>query len=63
MAKSLIDELHVSIYVSTKLPASVTDAIGKTLKGKRLNLQINGAVRAVFRRYRSLSRCTIKVSR
>ncbi len=63
MAKSLIDEIHVSVYVSTKLPTAVTDAIRKTLNRKRFNREINGVIDTVFRRYRSLSQCNVKVSR
>ena len=63
MAKLLIDEIHVSVYVPKKLSASETDAIWRTLQGKRLNLSLHRAVRAVFRGHRSLNRTTIKVSR
>jgi hypothetical protein len=63
MAKSLIDEIHVSVYVPKLLPASEADAIWKTSKGERLNRALNRTVRSVFDRQRSLSRCTITVSR
>ena len=63
MAKSLIDEIHISVYIPKTLPTSDADAIWKTLKAKRLQLALSCAIRAVFRRFGPLSRCTIKVSR
>jgi hypothetical protein len=36
MAKLLIDEIHVCVSVSTKLPRIESDAIAKILQGKRL---------------------------
>jgi hypothetical protein len=63
MAKSLIDEIHVSIYVPKTQPASETAAVVTTLKGKPFNLALNAAVRAVFGRYQSLRRCIVKLSR
>ena len=63
MAKSLIDEIHVSIFVSKTQPASETAAVATTLKGKHFNLAMNAAIRAVIGRYRSLRPCTVKLSR
>ena len=63
MAKLLIDEIHVSVYVPMKLPASVTDQISNTLDGKQVHVALTRAIGLVFRRYQTLSRCTFNVSR
>jgi hypothetical protein len=63
MAKLLIDEIHVGVYVSTKLPRIEGDAIAKILQGKRLQSDLKCAIRTLFRRYRGLRRCTINLNR
>ena len=63
MAKSLIDEIHISVYIPKTLPTSEADEIWKTLKGKRMQLALSSVIKAVFRRFGPLSRCTIKLSR
>ena len=63
MAKLLIDEIHVGVYVSAKLPRIESDAIAKKLHGRRLQNDLNRAILTLFRRYRGLQHCTIKLSR
>ena len=64
MAKSvLIDQFHVTVLVPAGLPKGVANAVVRTLHGPRFDRQLRKAVRGVLRRFRSLAKSRVTVSR
>jgi len=63
MPKLLLDQFHLSIFVSKDLPASACRTAHRTLNQVRFAAELRRAIRAVFQRYPSLSRTTQTLSR
>jgi hypothetical protein len=64
MAKGIqIEQFHMSVFAPRKLPEAEYTKIHKTLNRRRFRTLLKRAPRRVCRRYRSLAKVTIKVSR
>lgn len=59
----LIEEFHVSVYVSSTLPDAQSTAIRRTLNSKRFCAGLKRTVRGVVRQHPSLSRVHVRISR
>ena len=64
MARSvLIEEFHLHVYVPHGLPEQEADAVRRTLDSARFQARVTRAVRAVLRRYRTLRKVSIALTR
>jgi hypothetical protein len=64
MARSLlIDELHLSILVPSRLPEADTAAIRRVLKSARFQIKLRQAIRKLFRQFRVLDKARFTISR
>ncbi len=63
MAIVMIDEIHVHILVPTRLSPSEVTAIQRCLNGNNFKAAFRRTTKTLFRRYPSLGRTTIRVSR
>ncbi len=59
----LMDGFHVGVFVPSGLRAAESAAIRRTLDGARFRIRLGRAVREVCRRYPSLRKVKITVSR
>jgi hypothetical protein len=58
----LLDQFHISVYVTRRLPRSEAEAMSRTLNGTRFRTRLRRAVRAVVRRERSLQATTVTLT-
>jgi hypothetical protein len=58
----LFDQLHINVYVAKWLPAGESKALSRDLNGSQFQTRLRQAVRAVFRRERSLRRLTVSLT-
>ena len=64
MAKSvLMDQFHLTVLVPAGLHAREAAAIRRTLDGSGFRARLGRAVRGVFRRYPSLRKARITITR
>ena len=64
MARSvLIEEFHLNVFVPRGLPEQEADAVRRTLDSARFQARVTRAVRAVLRRYRTLRKVSIALTR
>lgn len=64
MARSvLIDELLITVHVPARLSAAEGRAVRRTLKGVRFAAALERAIQGVLRRYPSLHRARVSLSR
>ena len=59
----LMDEFHLSMLASTKLPDREYLAIQRTLRSKRFQIRLCNAIREALRHYPSLKKLQLRVSR
>ena len=59
----LLDEFHVTVFVPQGLPETEVDAISRTLDSARFQVRLLRAVRAVFRKARSLRKARGRLKR
>jgi hypothetical protein len=59
----LMDELHLSILIPSRLPAPDTVAIRRVLKSARFQIKLRQAIRKLFRQFRSLDKARFTISR
>jgi hypothetical protein len=59
----LMDELHLTLRVPSKLPAAEYRAIHRSLHRPRFHTALAAAVRELLRRYPSLRRLRVRLSR
>lgn len=64
MAKSiLLDEIHLAVYAPDSLRAASYQAIRKVLDGASFRADLRRAVRDIIRRYPTLDKVRITISR
>jgi hypothetical protein len=61
--RSLMEQVHLSVFAPSGLPAHEYDAIRQALDGPRLHTQLRRAVGHLIRRHRSLSKVKAAVPR
>lgn len=61
MAKVLMDEFHLQVFVPKRLDSTEAQAVFRTLNSKRFRTALNQTVRDFFGRYRSLAKTEIKI--
>lgn len=61
--RTLMDEFHLSMLASAKLPDREYLAIQRTLRSKRFQVRLSNAVRGVLGHYPSLKKLQLRVSR
>jgi len=59
----LMDEFHVTLRVSSKLPAAEYRAIHRSLGRPRFQAALLAAVRQLLRRYSTLRKLRVRLSR
>jgi hypothetical protein len=59
----VIDEFHVTVFVTPSLASIESAAIRRSLRSAPFRSRLKRAVQAVFRRYRPLHKTRLKVSR
>jgi hypothetical protein len=59
----LMDQFHLTVFVPRGLRAAGYDAIRRTLDGAGFRTRPGRAVRGVFRRYPSLTKAKIRITR
>lgn len=59
----LIEQWHLDFLIPKGLPESESSAIHRTLDSSRCRSRIERAIRSVLRRYRSLTRVRITLTR
>ncbi len=59
----LVEEFHLSVYAPRGLRDADYDAIRQTLDDIRLHARLRRIVRKVFRRYPSLNKVRVRLSR
>jgi hypothetical protein len=59
----LMDEFHVALRVSNKLPAAEYRAIHRSLGRRRFQAALSAAVRQLLSRYPSLRKLRVRLSR
>ncbi len=59
----LMDEVHLTFSVSSKLPAATYRAIHRSLDRPRFHAALTATVRQLLSRYPSLRRLRVRVSR
>jgi hypothetical protein len=64
MAKLLLlDEIHLTILIPRRLPATEVDAIRRTVDDPGFEARLLRVIRRVFRRQASLSKVRVRLSR
>ena len=64
MPKAIVmDEFHITVYVSRGLPEAESRAIRRTLDRANLRGRLRRAAQEVFGGYRSLASATVRLSR
>jgi hypothetical protein len=61
--KILMDEFHVSVTVPSGLSKAEYDAIHRSLKSTRFQKRLREGMRNIFRRYPSLRKTRVAISR
>ena len=59
----VLDELHLTVRISSKLSETQTDQIRRRLNGKEFMSRLRRAIRAVFRACPELAIASLSVSR
>ncbi len=59
----VMEEFHLTVHVPDGLPTTAYAAMRRALDGARFRARLQNAVKNVFRRYQSLARATVKLSR
>jgi hypothetical protein len=59
----VMDEFHITVYVSCGLPEAEGRAVRRTLDGMSFRRRLRRAVKDVFGGYRSLASATVRLSR
>jgi hypothetical protein len=59
----LMEEFHLSVFVPRDLSKIEYDAIHRALHSQRLQTQLRGVVREVFRHRSALKKAQIRISR
>ena len=59
----LMEEFHVTVFVSLDLSETVYNSMRRTLNSKRFQSRLRNAVRKVFHRYPALNRAKFSLSR
>jgi hypothetical protein len=62
MKRIVLDEFHITVYVSAKLPEKECLRIRRTLRGNRFRRELDRAVRQVLLRYSSLRQAKMAIS-
>ena len=60
---TMMEEFHLSLLASTKLPDREYLAIQRTLRSERFQIRLCNAVRDVIGHYQSLKKLRLRVSR
>lgn len=58
-----IEEFHLTVLVPPGLPERQTEAIRRTLDGRRFQVRLLSAARKVCRRYAALRKARLRLSR
>lgn len=63
MAKMVFEEFHVTLYVSSRVDESESGSIRETIDNRAFRRALHCAVRRAVRRFPSLSKVSVRVSR
>jgi hypothetical protein len=57
----MLDEFHLRLFVPRRMSAAEVRAIRRVLNSKQFGVALRRAVRALFRRYRSLAKVSVRL--